>query len=452
MRAKGDAAWQPLMTFAATHMHEEYSDDRLDRALETAQGGIAPLPEHTADIFALPVGAQPVRMAISSTGEVAVLYWRASGPDGYRTLYLVRRLQDGSRTRPQVLGTDRTIYPNANIRVFYVAGVEQPVVIVGLELFWGDEVTANLPSKWRTKIPSEACLSFLEEDGRRWVAYIEERGEASRLPFFNPSHPMGGSFGLRGWTIWHGVVGGSLARVVFHEHGTSALLWRDMKVVLPDQSHHVIGESISLVGEGGIQFAAQKTATHWRLYYATPEKQTETLVNQSVVFWNQGQIYAKDAYGEQHKLYRFMPISGSLELVTTIRHPEQFPVGNGMRLHHFEDAVVLVDFSNPAKVEAARALIIGTGTSGCNSRLDTRSFCAVRRMHHALAWQIRGKNNGFRWQELGAWEAEASYTNLPLHGLSFDTLTAVEDEHGKAIVNVGFTRHWVHIIRYPLPT
>lgn len=450
-RSQGDAAWQPLVQYAGSHMHERYNDDRLDRSLETAKGGIVRPPEHVVDIFALPVGAQPHRFAISPTGEVAILYWSDNGKDAYRSLCLVRRLRDGARTHPEVLGTEQTIHPTGNIRILYAANTEEPVVIVGKHLFWGGEVAASLPSEWYEQIPAEACLTFWVEDNRRWVAYVESDHAACQFPFHLPSRPIAGTFGLRGHTTWLGVVGGSLARVVCTEEGKHALLWRYGKIVMPNRDLHIIGESISWVTPDSIQFAAWETPTRFRLFYVTPESHTETLVHQSAVFWSQGQIYVKDVDGEQHNLYRHSPPTGTLETVATIRHPEQFPVGNGLRLHHFDDTVVLVDFSNPAKVNAARALIIGTGTDGAMSRLDTRDFCAVRRMHHSLAWQIRGKNGGFRWQEPGAWEAEAPYVNLPLHGLPFDTLAAVEDEVGKAIMNVGFTHHWVHIIRYPLP-
>ncbi len=452
-RSQGDAAWQPLVQYVGSHMHERYNDDRLDRALETAKGGIVRPPEHVVDIFALPVGAQPYCFAISLTGEVAILYWSDNGKDAYRTLCLVRRLRGGERTRLKVFGTEQTISPTANIRILYVEDYEQPVVIVGNDLFWGNEVTACLPREWYDGVPAEACLTFWEEDNRRWVAYIKSDHTAVQFPFYLPGRPIADLFSLRGSTSWLGAVDGSLAHVIYTEDGKHALLWRHGKIVMPNRDLHIIGESISRVTADSIQFAAWETATRYRLFYVTPETHTETLVPQSAVFWSKGQIYVKDVDGEQHNLYRHSPPTGTLETVATIRHPEQFSVGNGLRLHHFDDTVVLVDFGNPAKVNAARALIIGTGADGGGmGLLDTREFCAVRRMHHALAWQIRGKNGGFRWQELGAWEAEASYANLPLHGLSFDRLTAVENAYGKAIMNVGFTHHWVHIIRYPLPS
>lgn len=445
MMTNEEGALKCLWEYLVAHLFQNQpTPDQSDRALRAVSGGLgrnAPFVE--ASFLPLRGARGSVKtVAISPEGKIAIVLWRSVGKDEFDELCLVV-WKDGSVTKPRVLGTAEGIFDEDSIRVFFPEGSDDPAVVIGGGVLWGD-ATFGLPWKAVSEVPVSACLTVFEEGGRKFAAYIDEDRDACLFPFSVPGVQQGGSGGLRGKTLWLGLVGGELVRITATRNA-EAVRWRD--IVVPIESvvptvDGILPESIG-VADGGIQFVAKIGNGH-RAVWSDGTTRREVAAPGDL-FFDRGEIYGIGPRGVRLKEIvrfekgRFVPIGYETDLLPSIEP--------GTEILAFGSTVVVSNFNLPAKAVERRACVITPGHR--SSAPCSKEDLALRRFHTGMG--IHRRNGAIHWAIPTAADVGTKNADFPLYGLPFDRLIATEDDRGHAIMSWAFVDGTFHVLRYPLP-
>lgn len=438
-KGKGESPWQRLLQFVGAHMHEEVTDDRLDRALKTASGSLTRNPPFVEDQITVETGGTAEAGAISPTGTVAIVLAEYRGREGTavaKRLRLLTRWSDGRR-QIRDLG-ERS--PRVSVAVVFPEGSDEPAVIVEGELVVWGEGELGLRTNGRP-LRGMTCLTLSQEGDMRFGAWIEADGFACQFPFSVPGRAMGGTGGLRGKTRWLGLVGGTLARITVKDGGET-LRWRNHELPVGGINPSTIcfvkdGAERADVGsfmQDHLQFVAGD-----RAYYWTGGTPFDAKLPEGKLHVVGGRIFvATRLLDRDVRLMEF--VAGQFKPVGDTNEGMGYCFDQSGQLLLSREGYVLT-FANDNRPDTSASVQLG-GVGGLSSDLANPEDRLVFTLHGYFC-ALRGADGRLNVDTVG---------NFPLYGVPYDRLAAVEDARGKSIMSWSFAEGTLHVLRYPLPS
>ena len=320
------------------------------------------------------------------------------------------------------------------------------MVIKGDALMWGSWTT-TLPWE-RPPTGERETLTAWMDKGAKKLFYIFNRG-GSELTFVEHGDTSVDSCP----TVWMGIVGGSLARIV--QGATNEILrWRDIEVSPVSRDETILHESVKAVN-GGIQFATRPvhgSASPVGRGYSVQGTNVASrpLPSGRIVVTDDKRILVLTYEYSTSQLYEFT--EGAVRKIG--EHSNDFlpPSTIPMRGWGFRKTIVLVS-EDLAKTPDARPCFL---TQGEGSRPDLwgNKLLGLERFHHGIGFHVMNYQNHpcLRWRIPTACDSKPLPLVFPTYGLGLEHFTPVTDSCGRAIMAARVEGTTIHVLRYPLPS